>query len=321
MSELVSEEQYLAWFEELSNWNRWGFDDKLGTLNFVSSEAVCRASGLVRSGIHVSCAHDIDPNAHGDPRYTKTQRYFYSTGQGLKDPERVISPDREESRFAAAAEYIGLIFHGMTITHLDALSHIFWDASMYGGRAAEKVTSAFGATELPVTDVRDGIVARGVLFDIPRVRGVEALGPGSGVTPADLEEAEKKFGVTVEEGDVVLLRTGFPGADQSEAGSSAIAPCPGWDLTSLPWLHERRVAVVGADNGQEVRPAQFEDRIVSPFHAVAMVAMGLWMIDNCNLELLAETCARLQRWEFFFVLAPLRFLGATGSPANPIAIF
>jgi kynurenine formamidase len=233
-----------------------------------------------------------------------------ATGQGLPD-----SP-----RGGGAMEHIGLAYHGYTVTHLDALSHIFWDKRMYNGVPADAVTSFTGATTHAVTAAREGIVTRGVLLDVTADR--DWLAPGEGVFPDALEAAEARQGVRVEAGDVLLLRTGHARRVR-EAGPYDVRAegRPGLHVSALPWVHEREVAAIAADTACGCMPNPEYPSMHDPVHAVGIVAMGLWLIDNCDLEMLRDTCQRLGRWEFQFVLSPLRVVGGTGSPANPLAIF
>ena len=317
-----SRDEVLSFFESLSNWGRWGEDDQLGTLNLVTPEKRIAAAGLVREGVAVSCAWDIDTVPQRDQMAGAPQRYMLSTGQGLDDPHRVLPPGvTGHQRGAAAAEFLGLAYHGYSVTHVDGLSHIFWDGRMYNGQPAEKVTSLFGATHHGITALKDGVVARGVLLDVAASRGGRWLEPGEGVFPEDLDAAEERQGVTVGEGDVVLLRTGY-GARKREQGPDDVGAVgrAGWHAACLPWLHARGVAMIGADTAQDVMPSGYEG-LRHPVHSVGIVAMGLWLVDNCDLEELWRTCVRFGRSEFLFVLAPLRWVGATGSPANPLAVF
>jgi len=324
MSAAPSEDEVLAYHDRLSNWGRWGADDQLGTLNLITPEVRRAAVALVREGVSVSCAWDLVTFPQEGDVFGPVQRHMLMTGEGLADAHRVQPPHPvpgvDTSRFAGAAEYIGCVFHGVNITHVDALSHVFWDRASYNGGPAELVNTMFGATNLAVTGMRDGILTRGVLVDVPAVRGVDWLEPGEGVYPEDLEAAEQAHGFTIGSGDAVLLRTGY-GKRKRDVG-----PVPmhegqaGWHVASLPWLHERGVAAIGADTAQDVVPSGYA-QIALPVHIVGMVAMGLCLVDNCDLEELAATCARLGRHEFLFTLAPLRLDGGTGSPANPIATF
>lgn len=318
---IPSEDEVLAYFDVLSNWGRWGADDELGTLNLVSPAKRIAAAQLVRVGATVSCAWDIGGRPPADQPMGPPRRFMIGTGQGLSDEHRVVPPGRENDRAAGAGEYIGLVYHGHTVTHVDGLSHIFWDGKMYNGKPAELVTAPFGATHHAITALRDGVLTRAVLLDIPAVRGVDWLEPGDPVYPDDLERAEAHGGVHVEEGDVLVLRTGY-GRKVRDKGPDDVAAIgrAGWHATCLPWLHERGVAMIACDTAQDAIPSGYP-ALRNPIHAVGIVAMGLWLIDNCDLEALAETCSRLGRHEFLFSLAPLRWVGATGSPANPIVTF
>ena len=242
-----------------------------------------------------------------------------STGLGLGEEGRrsLIGGGRA----GGAQEFIGMVFHGLDVTHLDSLAHIFWDGKLYGGMPASMVSDRQGALAHDVLALSQGITTRGVLLDIARLRGVDVLDADDHVFPEDLEAAEQAAGIRVGPGDVLLMRTGESGA-RRQAGRdySANKPRSGFQAACLPWLHERGVAVLASDVAQDPTPAGY--RVVSmPIHMVGIVAMGLWLIDNCQLEDLAETCARLNRWEFQFALAPIRFQGVTGSPVNPLAIF
>jgi kynurenine formamidase len=177
-----------------------------------------------------------------------------------------------------------------------------------------------------VLELREGIVGRGVLLDVPRAEGVDALEPGRSVLPDDLEVAARAQGVEVGAGDIVLLRTGRWHPSIQGGGARATGDDPahwermaGWHATCMPWLHECGVAVIGCDSPQEARPPAYPD-FAAPAHVVGLVAMGMPLIDNCDLEALSVACADIGRWEFQFVVTPLRIKGGTGSPVNPIAV-
>lgn len=320
MTQLPSEPTVLAWFDELSNWGRWGPDDRLGTLNHVDQDVRRAALALPRVGEVVSCAWDIDSTPRPDQPFGAPHRHFLSTGEGLTDPERVGGP---APRGGGVAEWIGMVYHGYSITHLDGLSHMHWDGRLYNDVPAAAVTPGRGATELAITDLPAGIVTRGVLVDVAAALGRDWLDPGEPVVPEHLEAALDAQGTEVRRGDAVLLRTGYGrrlrerGPDDMSSGGSSRA---GWHAACLPWLHRREVAAIGADTAQDVVPSGYET-MRNPVHLVGIVAMGLWLIDNCDLEPLAAACRRHRRWEFLLTVAPLRFSGATGSPVNPLATF
>ena len=191
----------------------------------------------------------------------------------------------------------------------------------YNGRRAEEVLLSNGAAAQDIALYREGLVGRGVLLDIPRHRGVKWLEAGQGVMPEDLEAAERAQGVCVESGDVLLVRTGFYGRRLAEGPVHPMeAGTPAVHVASCPWLRERGVAMIGSDTHNDIAPLPYP-ALGNSFHVVCLVAMGLWLIDNGNLEDLARACAERKRWEFLLTAAPLRLKNVTGSPVNPIAVF
>jgi kynurenine formamidase len=339
---IPSQDEVVEWFQSLSNWGRWGTDDRLGTLNLITAEKRVAAARRVEHGICVSCAWDLGVGESIGNRVAP-QRWMARSGLGVNDTPPPTGGLRVDDHVSTSSEFISLVFHGAAITHLDALSHVHWDGQMFGGVPSSYVTDRDGATVHDVRTAGTGIQTRGVLLDVARVRGIDALPFDYAVTPEDLEAAEAAEGVQVGEGDVLLVRTG----DGSRRRTAAAAPKsstaavksvlarggstrPGWDPISdgqpglhaacLPWLRDRSVAAIGADCPQEVRPSPFPG-LALPVHAIAVAAMGLWLIDNCQLEDLSARCGDLRRWDFFFSLAPIKIEGATGSPVNPIAIF
>ena len=221
---------------------------------------------------------------------------------------------------AAASDYFGMIFHGYTITHVDSLAHFFWEGQTYNGNPAHLVATNQGATVCSVEEAKNGIVTRGVLVDVPMVRGTDWVERGEGVMPDDILKAEEQCGFKVEEGDVLLIRTGqlhrrgVEGPVDRSVGSTACqAAC-------LPLFHDRGIAMLGSDTGNDVSPPQYS-RVQSPIHQVGITAMGLWILDNANLEDVSQACRDRNRWEFMVSIGPLRLHNTTGSPVNPIAIF
>ena len=308
-----TQDDLLRWLnEELNNWGRWGEDDQKGTLNHLSAETTLNALSLVQEGETVSCARAVGFEAAPDvPR--PPQHYMIGSGDIYREGE---GPDRQ-----VAIDYFGLVFHGHTVTHIDSLAHFFWDGKAYNGRPSSVVTVAEGATELDVTAAVGGIVTRGVLVDGPMLRDVECIERGDGVGMDDIAAAEARCGFKVREGDVLLLRTGQLGmrekrgpVDPYQAGSSGPKP------EILPFMHERGVAVMGSDTGNDVQPNSYE-RFSNPVHQVGIVGMGLWILDNAWLDDLAAACAERGRWEFLINILPLRLPTVTGSPVNPVAVF
>jgi kynurenine formamidase len=314
-SQIPTNQEILGYFESLSNWGRWGPDDERGTLNYITPEVVRAAVATVREGVSVSCAIDIKAETTPDQIVGAPQRLMLVTGEA-PDPR-----DPPLSHGWGPMEYIGLAFHGFTVTHVDALSHGTWNGSLYNGRPAAVVTARSGALEQSVLAAADGITTRGVLLDVAAARGVPWLEPGTAVLPADLALAEERQGVSVRPGDAVLLRTGY-GAHRRAHGHQdmLVTGQAGWHAACLPWLHERQVALIASDTSQEVVPSGYTNPAL-PVHRIGIVAMGLWLLDNADLEAVAAQCRELTRWEFLLVVGSLRIDGGTGSPVNPIAIF
>jgi kynurenine formamidase len=285
----------------LSNWGRWGQGDQIGTLNCMTPRTRLAAAALIHTGRVVPFAREMSsttPNLR-DVTY-RMKKYF--------------DPLPEES---GCIDEIGMTYHGFAVTHVDALCHIFTPEGrqgMYNGYPTEDVTPE-GARRLGIERLGEvGIVGRGVLLDVAEVRGGR-LDIGSTIRPDDLEAAERLHGVEVGEGDVVLVRNGGGARNTYQRDTGLHASC-------LPWLRERRVAVLSSDSDSDVHPplAGFA-RWTEPMHMVLIPYLGMPILDNTDLDRLAAACAEEARWAFFVSVAPWRFKGATSSPVNPLAIF
>jgi len=300
--------EVIGLFEKLSNWGRWGKDDQRGALNFITDKKRASAARLVQTGETVSLALPLAVTPAADNPTPVTHLIV----QAGIDSERAWLPH--------AADYFAIAFHGMANTHIDALCHVFWQGKMYNGFSAGEVGS-HGAYKCAIDVARQGLVSRGVLLDIPSLRKVEWLEMGDRILARELDDAEKEHGVRVEEGDILLIRTGRSRRRKSRgAWDPSREGLPGLDPTCLPWIHERRVALLGSDAVSDVVPSGYKD-VPLPIHVGALVAMGVHLLDNADFDALAETCARLGRYRFMFAAAPLILERGTGSPVNPIAIF
>jgi kynurenine formamidase len=278
----------------VSNWGRWGSDDERGTLNYLTAEMRVHATASVTTGEVVSLSRPLPLGAPELP-------------QSVHAVWRVFDP------VEAASEFIGMMFHGPSVTHLDALNHMHQDVRMYNGFPAGEVLPKTGSTHLTVEVMTTSLVGRGVLLDVARCKGVDSLGAGERITLDDLQEAERAANVTVGKGDLLFVRTGAS-AWLFDHGT------PGLGADCLVWLHEREVATLGSDVANDVMPGPM-GRWNLPIHLVTMVHMGMPLFDNCDLDPIGEACARNGRAEFLCVVAPLRIVGGTGSPVSPLAIF
>jgi kynurenine formamidase len=294
-------------FEALKNWARWGPDDQRGALNHLTDERRRAAARLVRSGEAVSLAHDL--GTEPSPENPRPAEHYMLAAGDARDANGIAG-------YEAARDHIALDVHGLSTTHVDALSHMFVRGEMYGGRPASDVRSD-GARANTVMAMADGVVGRGVLLDVPRATGREFFGAGEVVTVADLEAAERAEGTEVRAGDVLLVawgRAARRAARETFDGFSGLHP------ECLPWLHERDVAVLGSDGISDPVPFLGTPRWPFPVHQIGITAIGLHLIDNAALSKLAERCAAAGRWEFLFTMAPLRVPKGTGCPVNPVAV-
>jgi kynurenine formamidase len=295
-------------FDKLSNWGRWGKDDQRGALNFITDQKRVAAARLVQAGESVSMALPLATIPAPDNPSPVTHLMVQA------------GADSREQPLPYSGDYFAIAPHGMANTHIDALCHVFWNNKMYNGFDASEVGSQ-GAKKCAIDVTRTGIVSRGVLLDIARLKKVDWLEPREKILPEDLDAAEKAQKVRVEEGDVLLIRTGRAAMRKAKGGWDPMrVGLPGLDAACLPWLHERRIAVLGCDAVSDVVPSGY-DGIPLPIHVGTLVAMGIHLIDNADLDAVSSASARLGRNEFMFSMAPLILERGTASPVNPLAIF
>jgi kynurenine formamidase len=302
-------EAYRGIYDQISNWGRWGADDELGALNFITPEKRKQAAGLVRDGGTVGVSAFLitkftTPDSPRAATHLMTGTYDFQAGQ----------------RVAFVEDYLAIAPHGHDFTHIDALCHMAFEGRVFGGKAATEVFTSRGALSMGIDVARDGIVSRGVLLDIPRARGIEWVEPGDSAYVEDLERAEQLAGLRVESGDILFVRTGRFRRLEKQGPWITSQAMPGLHATTLPWFHQRQIAVFGCDTSSEVYPPPVEG-IRNPMHIGLLQAMGIHMIDAAYLEELSAACAARNRWEFMLVIAPLKLKGGTGLAINPIAIF
>ena len=286
---------------ELSNWGRWGKDDQLGTLNLITADKRKASAKLVKLGLSVSLARQAE------------------------EVEAVDNPSPFEQKMLPivnntwAVDQYRVDYHGYAHTHMDSLCHLFFRGKMYNGFSRDEVT-ATGANRLSIDNVKGGIFTRGILIDIPHLRGVKYLEPGSPIYPEELDAWENRAGLKVGPGDVVFIRTGR-WARRAEKGPWDIEQgLAGLHGSCAKWLRKRDIAMLGSDSASDVIPSQIPE-VSHPIHLLTLHAMGVHIFDNCDLEAVAKTGAKLKRWDFLLTAAPIPVTGGTGSPLNPIATF
>jgi kynurenine formamidase len=300
------------YFEKHSNWGRWGKDDERGTLNYITPEKRTQAASLVKDGTTVSCARTLGFERAADV-YSQPIHFMQSTG------ERWVNAPHVHGQPQGAGDWVGFGIHGLTSTHLDALSHHFHNGKSYNGFPSDRVNNREGCTVSNIETAKDATVSKGILLDLPRHWGIPYLERGEPIYPEDLEACEKSQGVRVESGDILLVRTGATRRRKEEGPGDELAlGRGGLHPNTIPFLHEREVAVLCSDAANDVMVPGAPIRLA--IHHVGLVAMGLWLLDNGDFDDLAEACAQRNRWEFMFFIGALRLQNSTGSPVNPIAV-
>ena len=291
-------EEFNALFQEYNNWGRWGADDERGTMNLITEEKTREAAALVRRGITVSLAH----NPMAD--------------EAVDNPDAAFNHTMSQSLRSDTYEFT---YHGYGVSHIDSLCHFLWNDRLYNDILPSESTPD-GCGKLGIHNLKTGIVTRGILLDIARLKDVPYLEPETPIYVEDIEAWEQEAGVTVSPGDVIFVRTGR-WARRAEVGPWQISnSSAGLHASVLPWIKDRGVAFVGSDAATDVMPSMVEG-IRQPVHTMLIAGFGTNIFDNMDLEALADRAAQENRWEFMITAGPIPVEGGTGSPLNPIAIF
>jgi kynurenine formamidase len=300
---LVTRAQYERWQTELSNWGRWGKDDEMGTLNLITPAKRKQAAALVKEGFSVSLSSNGNTEKEIDNPCPIEWAMLTATSAMATD--RVAYP----------------CIHGAGTTHLDSFAHVFFGGKMWNGDSATAlVTMQGGAAKSSILTMKSGIVTRGVLYDIPKLKGVPYLEPGTRIFVEDLEAWEKKAGVKAGPGDALLLRWGR-WTRRAKLGPWAINEATaGLDNSVIPWLKQRDIALLGWET-PFYAPQPPGDLPAASLHNFALAILGIHLIDRADFDALSEAAAARNRWEFMLTVAPLPIPKGTGSPVNPIAMF
>jgi kynurenine formamidase len=303
----LSAADFRALYRRLAGAARRGTDDRRGALNNIKPAEVLAGVGEVRSGRTVSLARPIENVPSAD---NSEPLQHEMTGHAA---DRIRVPGLE-----FAADRFRMNVHGDADSHIDALCHVIYDDKLYNDVSVETLTPT-GASALSIDTAHDGIVGRGVLLDIPRVRGISWLEPGDHVTIDDLVAAERDEDLRVAPGDLLFVRVGHSRRRTEVGPWDAANARVGLDPTAMEFVADRQVAVLGSDGNNDTAPSTTEG-VAFPVHVLAINAMGLQLLDYLRFEDLVPLCEEAKRWSFLCVIAPLRLPAATGSPVNPIAI-
>jgi len=284
----------------------WDARDWRGALNYLTPPDTLAAAGQVSLGRSVSLAAPVENRRTPDNPHPAVHEM---TG---------TAADADDDGLSFGTDRISMNVHGNADSHIDALCHVMFDGYLYNGVPAGKVTE-HGADELSIALARDGIAGRGVLLDIPAVRGTDWLEPGDYVTVADVRAAEERQQVSFGRGDLLFVRVGHRRRRSERGPWDAAAVRAGLHPSAMPLLAERQIAVLGSDSNSDAAPSAVRG-VDFPVHVLAINVLGMHLLDYLQFEELLPLCRERQQWSFLCVIAPLRLPRGTGSPVNPIAI-
>ena len=291
-------EEFDVLFQQVKNWGRWGADDQLGSANLLTDATRRQALALAKTGTTVSLSHNLLTDKADDNASPFEQTMI---GANNMDTYRVS-------------------YHGYAHSHIDGLCHILYKGQTYNGYPTAEVNTPAGCVKLGIENLKQGVITRGILIDLPLLRGVPYLEPGTAIYAEDVEAWEKKAGIKIGPGDAILLRTGR-WARRDQVGPWNVGRnAAGFHASIAPWIKARGVAFVGSDAAQDVVPSMVEG-VALPVHTLLLTGLGINLLDNQDLEALSVTAAKLNRWSFMLTIAPLAVKGGTGSPANILATF
>lgn len=301
---------------DVSNWGRWGVDDQLGTLNYLTPDVRSAGAALVREGRPISLALPLNREGLQPPTDVRLnpQHVMLQTGTDLRAGVQRNSIDG----WGYADDMVTLALQAAT--HWDGLAHAFYDYKMYNDRDCTLV-DVNGASFNAIAAVAPYLIGRAVVLDVASALGLSHLDLAHRITIADLEKTVDVQGVDIRSGDILLIRTGNLGRARAGGGWDRYAYTdePGLEWQTVPWLHEHEIAAVATDTwAVEVLPSGTS--IMLPVHASAIVHMGLTLGENFVLDQLAEECRRAGRYEVFLSAAALPFPTAVGSPIHPVAL-
>jgi kynurenine formamidase len=298
-----TKEEVLAYLLEDRNWGRWGPNDQVGAVNMVTPEKRAAAARLVRSGRAVSLSREF-PKTPAPNNPTPAQHYM----------KRLVRGETS----GGATDYYGISYHGTATTHLDALCHV-WDGNgMWNGRNPDQVITFDGATWGSVEHWKEGIITRGVLLDVPRHRGQPFVTMDQPIHGWELEDIAREEGVTLEPGDALVVYGGREAWNRvNPTWGSNPESRPGLHASCLKFIRQSDCSLLVWDM-MDFTPNGYD--LSWTVHG-SIFAYGIGLLDNALLEPLAEICAEEGRYEFMLTVNPLRVVGGTGSPVNPIALF
>jgi kynurenine formamidase len=301
------------------NWERWGPNDEVGALNFLTSEEVMRGIRSIKQGKVITLGMAIG-NKGGDPVWP-----------GRTGAQRLMTQDKSHyvsgklSPLAGGLEYADdfVVMFLQGSTQYDALGHTWYDDKIWNGYDA--MTSTGGLEKASVFPIAQrGIVGRAILLDAARARGVDAMDKGEEINLPDLLDIAKKQGITIEKHDILIIRTGFLTRFFTEGPTKFYEgfnePGLNYSKELVQWFYDMEIPALCTDTIANETTVHKETGITLLMHAALMCNLGIAFNEICDLEELGQSCAEDKQYAFFYAAAPVKFKNATGAPVNPIVI-
>jgi kynurenine formamidase len=303
----ISEVEFEKLFNQLKNWNEFSPNIlERGSLNYITPVQVTKAASLVSKGEVVSMSLPWNTKPGLDNH--KPALHYMTTLGDVDDQEPMCFTD-----------FIGVDYHGKSITHFDAMTHMSFKNQMYGGKDAKVEVTSEGSSWASI-DKLGPVITRGILIDAPHFFNKKWIEPGNAITADEILAIESKYNFKIGQGDCVLLRSGHLERQRELGVWDPSDFSAGFYLDAMKIFQERKISVLGADGDSDARPSTVVG-MHSPIHTLALPALGIPLLDNLYLEELARKCQENNRWEFQVVIAPLHIPGGTGSPVTPLAVF
>jgi len=303
------------------NWGKWGPDDEVGSLNYLTPDEAVRGAAAIRTGQSFTLQVPIgSPHAEADPvwpgrtsavRTPVADDGFFDRGD-LEEPA-------DGHRWAD--DRIDMFLQGST--QYDALGHLWYDGKIWNGYDASTTVGSLEKASVFAIAER-GVVGHGVLIDMARYFGKDVLEPGESFTHVELLDAAKAQGVEIQKRDILLVRTGrlghFYRTSLEEFYEGFNEPGLTYSRELVDWFQRMEIPNLVTDliaNEASYYPGT---EVELPLHCALMRNLGVAFTEIVWLDDLAEACAADGRWDFLYTAAPLKVYGASGAPVNPIAI-
>ncbi|WAB84692.1 cyclase family protein [Microcella daejeonensis] len=306
----------------LSNWGKWGPDDEVGSLNYLDAAQVLRGVAAVQTGEVFTLQVPIgDPATDGDPVWPNRRSAVRTSVMDEGFFERGDAPVVPEDGHRWADDRIDMFLQGST--QYDALGHLWYDGQIWNGYSAKTTIGSLSRASVAPIGER-GVVGRGVLIDMARHRGKDVLDRAEAFTHLDLLEAADAQGVTIEPRDILLVRTGWIGSfyrtTRDEFYTDFNEPGLIYSRELVEWFQRMEIPNLATDTIANERSFDPETGIEVALHCALMRNLGVAMTEICWLDDLAAVCAADGRWTFLYTAAPLKVIGASGAPVNPVVI-